>query len=58
MALLPKPGSDTQRDRVLTDAELAQVFKNTSKLRPTPSGPMFQLLILTGARRTEIAALR
>jgi len=58
MAHLPKPGSENQRDRVLTDAELAQVFKNVTKLQPAPSGPMFQLLILTGARRTEIAALR
>jgi integrase len=58
MAHLPKPGSEVSRDRVLTDAELAQVFKNTSKLRPAPYGPMFQLLILTSARRTEIAALR
>jgi integrase len=33
------------------------VFKNVSKLSP-PFGPMFQLLILTGARRDEIAGLR
>src|SRR6516165_6458334 len=58
MAHLPKPGSEVPRDRVLTDAELAQVFKNATKLRPMPYGPMYQLLILTGARRTEIAALR
>jgi integrase len=58
MAHLPKPGSETPRDRVLTDAELAQVFKSATKLRPTSYGPMYQLLILTGARRTEIAALR
>jgi integrase len=57
MAHLPKPGSETQRDRVLTDAELAQVFKNTAKLG-FPFGPMFQLLVLTGARRDEIAGLR
>jgi integrase len=56
MAHLPKPGSEVKRDRVLTDAELAQVFKNTIKLS-FPFGPMFQLLILTGARRDEIAAL-
>ena len=55
-AHLPKPGSEVKRDRVLTDAELAQVFKNTIKLS-FPFGPMFQLLILTGARRDEIAAL-
>ena len=58
MAHLPKPGGEVPRDRVLSDAELAQVFKNVSKLHPAPSGPMFHVLILTGARRTEIAALR
>jgi integrase len=57
MAHLPKPGSEVKRDRVLADAELAQVFKTVSKLG-FPFGPMFQLLILTGARREEIAALR
>ena len=57
MAHLPKPGSEVARDRVLTDPELAQVFKNTTKLRP-PFGPIFQLLILTGARRGEITGLR
>ena len=57
MAHLPKPGSETARDRVLTDAELAQVLKNLSKLRP-PFPAIFQLLILTGARRSEIIRLR
>jgi integrase len=57
MAHLPKPGSEVKRDRVLADAELAQVFKAVSKLG-FPFGPMFQLLVLTGARRDEIAALR
>ena len=57
MAHLPKPGSEVPRDRVLTDPELAQVFKNTTKLRP-PFGPIFQLLVLTGARRSEITGLR
>jgi integrase len=57
MAHLPKPGSETPRDRVLTDLELAEVFKNVGKLRP-PFGPIFQLLILTGARRGEITGLR
>jgi len=58
MAHLPKPGGEAPRDRVLSDLELAQVFKNVIKLHPAPSGPMFQMLILTGARRAEIAALR
>jgi len=57
MAHLPKPGSEVPRDRALTDPELAQVLKNVTQLRP-PFGPIFQLLILTGARRSEITALR
>jgi integrase len=57
MAHLPKPGSEVSRDRVLTDAELAEVFKNATKLRP-PFGAIFQLLALTGARRSEITGLR
>jgi integrase len=57
MAHLPKPGSETPRDRVLTDTELALVFKNVSKLR-LPFPAIFQLLILTGARRSEITGLR
>src|SRR5262249_4061953 len=47
IADLPKPGSEIPRDCVLSDSELAQVFKNATKLRPTPYGPMYQLLILT-----------
>jgi integrase len=57
MAHLPKPGSEVKRDRVLSDAELAQVFKNVTKLGP-PFAPLLQLLIFTAARRDEIAALR
>jgi integrase len=57
MAHLPKPGSEVKRDRVLTDSELAQVYKTVCKLG-FPFGPMFALLILCGARREEIAALR
>ena len=54
---LPKPGSETKRDRVLTDDELVQVWKGAAALA-YPFGPAHQLLILTGARREEIGALR
>jgi integrase len=57
MADLPKPGQETRRDRVLSNAELAAVWKGTEKLG-WPFGPIVKLLILTGARRTEIGALR
>ena len=57
MADMPKPGAETKRDRVLSDAELKTVWKACDKIG-WPFGPAIQLLILTGARRQEIGALR
>jgi integrase len=56
MADLPKPGAAVKRDRVLTDAELAAVWKAAEKTH-WPFGPAIRLLILTAARREEIGAL-
>ena len=56
-ANLPKPGSETKRERKHTDAELVKIWNAAGKLGG-PYGPAFQLLILTGARREEIAQLR
>jgi integrase len=54
----PVRGTETvkerRRDRVLSDAELAQVWK---ALAPGTFGDMLRLLILTGQRRNEIALL-
>ncbi len=50
------PPSGTPRDRVLTEAELTIVLKAARDL-PCPFGPIAQLLILTGQRRGEVAAL-
>ena len=55
MADLPRQGETVKRDRVLTDTELALVWKASDDWL---FGPLFQLLILTGARRDEIGALR
>lgn len=44
------------RDRVLMDWELALVWRATGSMG-YPFGPMVRLLLLTGARREEIAAL-
>ena len=44
------------RDRVLSDDELARVWR-TTRATPYPFGPAIRLLILTGARREEIGAL-
>ena len=46
-----------KRDRVLTDAELVLVWRAAEKIG-WPFGSIFRLLILTGARREEIGALR
>lgn len=45
------------RERVLTDPELARVYK-TARTYPFPFGAIVRLLILTGQRRSEIGLLR
>jgi integrase len=57
VAALPKPGSETKRDRVLSNDELVAVWKAAKDLG-WPFGPAIQLLILTGARREEVGGLR
>jgi integrase len=57
VAGLPKPGEHVERDRKLSDAELAIVWKAASQTE-WPFGPLFRLLILTAARREEIGALQ
>ena len=57
MADLPKPGAAVKRDRLLTDTELATVWKAAEKTA-WPFGPAVRLLILTAARRDEIGSLR
>ena len=47
----------TARERVLSDTELGQVMMNAVKT-PYPFGFIVMLLILTGQRRGEIAALK
>jgi integrase len=57
MADLPKPGAAVKRDRLLSDSELAEVWKAAEKTA-WPFGRATQLLILTAARRDEIGSLR
>ena len=57
MADMPKPAAPKARERVLTDAELVAVWKAADRVG-WPFGPIVNLLMLTGARRNEIAALR
>ena len=50
------PQTPKARDRVLSDEELLLVWKAADTLG-YPFGPMYRLLIATGARRDEVAAL-
>jgi integrase len=52
-----RPNKEIPRDRVLTDAELSRVW-NAARRAGFPFGPLVQLLILTGARRDEVGAMR
>ncbi|MCL4671853.1 MAG: integrase arm-type DNA-binding domain-containing protein [Sphingomonadaceae bacterium] len=53
---MAKPEAPRARDRVLTDDELAALWKGTVELSE-PFGSFFRLLILTGQRRSEVAAI-
>jgi integrase len=57
LANLPKPGSETPRNRVLTDDELLEVW-HAAETMGWPFGHAIRMLILTGARREEIGQLR
>ena len=57
MSGLNKPGYEVERERVLTDRELVEVWRGCEAMA-WPFGPAIQLLILTGARRSEIGDLR
>ena len=50
-------GAKEPRQRVLTDAELASLWKSSETLG-YPFGPIFHLLLLTGARKSELAEAR
>ena len=50
------PGQETSRDRVLTDDELRAFLRACDRMGE-PFGPLLRLLLLTGQRREEVAAL-
>ncbi len=57
VAGLKMPAHTSSRDRVLSEVELATVYKHALDYS-YPYGPIIALLVLTGQRRGEIAALR
>jgi integrase len=55
-AALPIDKSIAKRERVLSDAELAEVWHAVSGAA-SPYGTIIRLLILTGQRRGEVAGM-
>ncbi len=55
-AEVPAPGKAVFRDRVLSDEEVGAVWRAANEL-PHPHGPFIKLLLLTLARREEVAAM-
>ena len=51
-----KKTKQEDRERVLTDAEIKTFWNGCAELGPI-FGPLFQLLLLTGCRRDEVAAM-
>jgi integrase len=52
-----RPPEERERDRTLSDDELRAVWK-TAESFPSPWGQLIKLLILTAARRTEVAGMQ
>ncbi len=52
-----KPNAEAERDRVLDMGEIKRVW-DTAELMGFPFGPFIRMLMLTGQRRTEVAAMR
>jgi integrase len=51
------PAKSVERDRVLSDREIAAVWQASFQL-PTPYGEMYRMFLLTGQRRSEVSTMR
>jgi integrase len=54
---IPRPGNETQRDRVLTEDELRTLWREFGNLEPE-MGAFYKLRLLTAQRGGEVAAMR
>lgn len=54
---LKPPVRTTERDRVLSDQEIAAVWHAADQL-PAPYGAMYRMFMLTGQRHTEISSMQ
>lgn len=51
------PAKTVERDRVLSDAEIAAIWHATFQM-PAPYGQMYRMFLLTGQRRGEVAKMQ
>lgn len=58
MDRVPRPKPSAGRERVLDDAELAQVLEAVNEMQSHPYSGLVKMLILTGQRRGEITGLQ
>ena len=56
VAHVPKPGIEASRERVLTDAKLTLIWQATADEHDHDR--IVRLLMLTGGRREEVAAIK
>ena len=56
LSAMERPSPPDARKRVLNDGELADAYHAAENMG-SPFGPFFQLLILTGQRRSEVAGI-
>ncbi|RYG99636.1 MAG: hypothetical protein EON58_03190 [Alphaproteobacteria bacterium] len=54
---LKPPVRTTERDRILSDQEIAAVWHAAGEL-PAPYGAMYRMFLLTGQRRTEVSSMQ
>lgn len=54
---IPAPAKTNERDRTLSDDEIAAVWEATTQL-PLPYMQMFRMFMLTGQRRAEVSTMR
>jgi integrase len=57
VALVERPGEETRRDRTLSAEEIRAIWGTSSALG-YPFGAFFQLALITGQRRNELARMR
>jgi len=57
VAMVERPGAETERERALTDAEIRTVWLAAERLA-YPFGPFCRMALATGQRRSEVAGMR